>query len=457
MRMTVEEVARAVSAKNDVSKYSDQVVTNAAFDSRRLKPGALFVPLTGKRDGHKYLPSARKNGAVASFWAADHPNPPKDFPIIVVDNPLKALQTLANYYRQKVNPKVVAITGSNGKTTTKDLTTAILSTKYRVTKTHASFNNAIGVPVTILSMNPDTQVLVVEMGMDNYGQLDKLSKIAEPDVALITMIGEAHIENLGGRAGIANAKMEITHGLKADGTFLFNGDEPLLQARAKKVSQKQLTFGDQHSNDIYPTQIKGYDTKTSFTVNRYPGKQFTIPIIGHYNVNNACAAMLIASLFSVSPEDMQKGLMNASLTQNRTEWMTGKKGEPVLSDVYNSNPSAARAVLKTFSATYTDGKRIAVLGDMLELGSDSKAMHASLAKDLDPKKIQSVYLVGTDMAALKAALADKYPTNAVHYYQADQLPQLTHDLEQELTSRDEVMLKASHGIHLEKVLAKITK
>ncbi|XIF20524.1 MAG: UDP-N-acetylmuramoyl-tripeptide--D-alanyl-D- alanine ligase [Acetilactobacillus jinshanensis] len=455
--MTVKEVAQAVSAENDVSQYGDQMVTSAAFDSRRLKPGALFVPLTDKRDGHKFLPSARKNGAAASFWAADHPNPPKDFPVIVVKDPFKALQKLAHYYREKVNPKVVAITGSNGKTTTKDLTASVLATQYRVVKTHASFNNAIGVPVTILSMNPDTQILVVEMGMDNYGQLDRHSKIAEPDVALITMIGEAHIGNLGSRAGIANAKMEITHGLKADGTFMFNGDEPLLQSRAKKVSQKQLTFGDQASNDLYPTQIKGYNTKTEFTVNKYPNQKFTIPILGDYNVNNACGALLIASLFRITPQNMKKGLMNAPLTQNRTEWLTGIKGEPVLSDVYNSNPSAARAVLKTFSATHTNGKRIAVLGDMLELGKNSKAMHASLAKDLDPKKIQSVYLIGTDMDALEAALKGKYPAGAVHYYRADQLAQLTRDLENEFTSKDEVMLKASHGIHLEKVLAKITK
>ena len=457
MKMTVNEVAKAVSAENNVSKYGDRIVTSAAFDSRKLKPGALFVPLIGKRDGHKFLPSARQHGAVASFWSADHPNPPRNFPVIIVKNPLKALQTLANYYRRKVNPRVVAITGSNGKTTTKDLTAAVLATRYRVTKTHASFNNAIGVPVTILSMRPDTQVLVVEMGMDNFGQLDRLSRIAEPDVALITMIGEAHIEHLGSRAGIADAKMEITHGLKTSGTFLFNGDEPLLRTRAKKVSQTQLTFGNRHFNRIYPTRIDDHETTTEFTVNRYPNRRFTIPMIGNYNVDNACGAILVASLFKISPDQIKRGLARAQMTQNRTEWLTGVKNERVLSDVYNSNPTAARAVLATFAATPVAGKRIAVLGDMLELGRDSKAMHASLARDLDPNKVQSVYLIGTEMAALRDALKGRYSAEAVHYYRADQLAQLTSDLENEVTSRDEIMLKASHGIHLEKVLAKITK
>ncbi len=456
MKMTVAEVAKAVSAINDVSRYADRVVTSAAFDSRNLKPGALFVPLVAKRDGHQYLPAARRNGATASFWAAGHPNPPRDFPLIVVPDPFKALQQLAHYYRRKVNPKVVAITGSNGKTTTKDLAASLLGTQYLVTKTHANYNNGLGVPVTVLSMDPDTQILVVEMGMDHAGQLDHLSKLVEPDVALITMIGEAHIEHFGTRAKIADAKVEITHGLKANGTFLFNGDEPLLRERAQHVSQRQLTFGDQHHNAIYPTWIRDREDHTDFMVNQFPKIRFAIPMIGNYNVNNACGAMLIAGLFDITPANLKYGLTGATLTQNRVEWRSGNQGERVLSDVYNSNPTAARAVLKTFAAIPTHGKRIVVLGDMLELGRWAKPMHESLARNLDPRRIQSVYLVGSDMRFLKRALVGKYPANAVHYYHADQLPQLTKDLKREVTSADEVMLKASHGIHLEKVLARLT-
>ena len=457
MKMTIAEVAQAVHAQNDVSRYAQVQVYSAAFDSRHLKKGALFVPLNGQRDGHQYVPNAIKNGAAATFWAKRHPNPPKGFPVVIVKNPYRALQTLAHYYRQKVDPEVVAITGSNGKTTTKDLTASVLGTQYRVQKTHASFNNGIGVPVTILSMHPDTQILVVEMGMDNFGQLDRLSRIAAPDVALITMIGEAHIEHLGSRAGIADAKLEVTHGLKPEGTFLFYGDEPLLRQRAPQVSQKQLTFGNDHRNDLYPTKIEPAAKQTSFMVNRWPQVRFTIPILGDYNVDNACGALLIASLFEITSQNMQKGLMNASLTQNRTEWMTGRGGEAILSDVYNSNPTAARAVLKTFSAVPASGKRIAVLGDMLELGQRSKALHASLAKDLNPSVISSVYLIGTDMKALYAVLIKKYPRQAVHYYPAGDLRELTADLKSELTSKDKIMLKASHGIHLEKVLASLIK
>lgn len=457
MKMTVAEIAKVLHAQNDVSKFGQVQVTTAAFDSRHLQPGALFVPLAGARDGHKYVPSAKEHGAAATLWAADHPNVPTDFPAIVVKNPYRALQKLANYYRRKVNPKVICITGSNGKTTTKDLTASLLSTQYRVVKTHASFNNGIGVPVTILSMHPDTQVLVVETGMDNFGQLDRLSKIAEPNVALITMIGEAHIEHLGSRAGIADAKLEITHGLQKDGTFVYFGDEPLLQERAKKVSQKQITFGDQKTNDTYPTSVKSFDDHTDFTVNRWPNVKFTLPIIGNYNVNNACGALSIASLFGISVANLQKGLRDASFTENRTEWETGKAGEAILSDVYNSNPTAAKVVLRAFTAVPTKSRRIAVLGDMLELGKRSKAMHASLAASLDPHKISDVYLIGKDMQALQQALKAKYTADHLHYYQADQLADLTHDLEQTVQSTDKLLLKASHGIHLEKVVAQLTK
>ncbi|UQS85001.1 UDP-N-acetylmuramoyl-tripeptide--D-alanyl-D-alanine ligase [Apilactobacillus apisilvae] len=456
MKMSVAEIARAVSAQNDVSEYDDIDITNVSFDSRKLEPGSLFVPLVSENDGHDYVADAIENGAKAVLWQSDHFNEPSDFPVLKVDNTLSALQILSQYYLAKINPRVVAVTGSNGKTTTKDMIASILSTQFNVTKTHDNFNNEIGVPITILSMEPNTEMLVIEMGMDRPGQLDLLSHLVEPDIAIITMIGEAHIEFFGTRDKIADAKMEITHGLKEDGVFIYNGDEPLLVDRAKKLPFKQLTFGNKDNNDLYSTSIDSEENKTKFTVNEWED-QFTIPIMGSYNVNNALAALSVGKLYRIHESYMIQSLKDFTITDNRTEWIKGLKHEMILSDVYNSNPTAAKLVLKAFSKSETKGRRIAVLGDMLELGDKSREMHESLYDSLNPNEIQSVYLIGNDMKYLAEKLKGKYELQSLHYFLPDQLDELFGQLNAEIYEDDEVLLKASHGIHLEKVLNKLTE
>ena len=454
MKMQVTEIAKAVQADNAEQAWPDVNVTGVAFDSRHLTAGELFIPLIGDNDGHKFVQNAIDNGAVATLWASDHADSaPTAIPVILVADTLKALQQLGQYYLQKINPKVVAVTGSNGKTTTKDMIASVLSTQFNVTKTHANFNNQIGVPITLLSMEPNTEVVVVEMGMDHFGELDFLSRLVQPDVAVITMIGEAHIEFFGTRDKIADAKMEIIHGLKEDGTFIFNGDEPLLQERSASVAQRKLTFGLNETNTLAGSAVQTSRASTSFKTNLWPDETYTIPMMGAYNVNNALAALLVGNTFHVRPAAAQKAIASFIPTENRTEWLTGADGEAILSDVYNSNPTAAKRVLAAFSAAPTNGKRIAVLGDMLELGEQADDLHASLASELDPSLIQSVYLNGSHMVALAQALADKYPASAIHYYPTAGQPQLIADLKQAIGADDEVLLKGSHGIHLENVLA----
>lgn len=458
MKMKLAEIAKAINAQNDIEQWKDVELTSVSFDSRHLEAGALFVPLQGAQDGHRFVPSAFANGAGAALWASDHEIVDHEHPLLVVDDPLKALQKLSKYYLRKINPIVVAVTGSNGKTTTKDMIASILSTQLNVTKTYANFNNEIGVPVTLLNMESNTEAVVVEMGMDRFGQLDFLSKLASPDIAVITMIGEAHIEFFGTRDRIADAKMEITHGLSEDGTLVYNGDEPLLNDRAAKIDQRLVRFGRHLDDDIYATSVKDGERSIDFQVNEWPDKTFTIPMVGEYNVNNALAAMAVGQLLHITPDHMKSALANVELTENRAEWVAGKNGEQILSDVYNSNPTAAKQVLKTISAMPTSGRRFAVLGDMLELGEASPRLHASLASQIDPAKIQGVYLVGQQMAALKKQLEeDGYPMDAVHYYQADQLDQVAADLQATLRGDDLVLLKGSHGIHLERVLDAIKK
>ena len=456
MKMQLAEIAQALDIEPQ-NGWDDITVTSVSFDSRKISAGALFVPLIDEKDGHQYVESAKDNGAVATLWQEDHPNTPTELPFLQVEDSLKALQKLGSYYLQKINPRVVAITGSNGKTTTKDMVAGILSTQFHVKKTPENFNNEIGVPMTCLTMEPNTEVLVVELGMDHFGQLDCLSRLVSPDVAVITMIGEAHIEFFGTRAKIADAKMEILNGLKEDGYFIYNGDEPLLLERAKDKTMPQLTFGNNESNDIVATDIEGHENSTSFKVAAYPETPFNIPMIGTYNVNNALAAISVGKIFQISADNMSQALKNFEITKNRAEWVTGKKGEKILSDVYNSNPTAARKVLEAFSQATTSGKRIVVLGDMLELGDQGAAMHAGLAQAIDPQKIASVYLCGDLMGSLADALRTKFSNDQVHHYKVDEKERLFNDLDAELSSNDLVMLKGSHGIALEKVLAMLIR
>ncbi len=454
MKMQLSEVARALGIESD-DQYDQITITSVSFDSRSLEQGALFVPLIASNDGHEFVEAAKQNGACAALWQRDHENRPQGIPLLIVDDTLEALQKIGKYYLQKINPKVVAITGSNGKTTTKDMIAAVLSTQFNVTKTRDNFNNHIGVPMTVLSMEPNTEILVVEIGMDHFGELDHLVHLVDPDVAVITMIGEAHIEFFKTRDRIADAKMEITHALKEDGVLVYNGDEPLLIERAEKLDFETETFGTGANVDLQAQNIVSDAEKTSFRVKQWPELNFTIPMIGAYNVKNALAALCVGSEFQIDPRSMVKALEHFDLTRNRTEWVKASNGADVLSDVYNSNPTACAEVLTAFQNAETTGRRYAVLGDMLELGEQGPKMHAGLADKIDPKKVYEVFLCGPLMKNLAEALTDKFAQGKIHHYATCEKEQLVSDLKERLRSEDMVMLKGSHGIHLEDVLAEL--
>ncbi|AUJ29177.1 MAG: UDP-N-acetylmuramoyl-tripeptide--D-alanyl-D-alanine ligase [Liquorilactobacillus hordei] len=454
MKMRLAEIAKALQVEPK-EEWEEIVVTSVSFDTRSLEQGALFIPLVAEHDGHDYIENAIKKGAVATLWQEDHDENTALIPKLVVSNSLQAMQKLAHYYLQKINPKVVAITGSNGKTTTKDMVAAILGRRFNVQKTHDNFNNFIGVPMTVLSMEPNTEVLVIEMGMDHFGELDELSHLVEPDIAVITMIGEAHIEFFGTRDKIADAKMEITHGLKEDGVLIYNGDEPLLIQRTKEIAQETNTFGTSDNVNLRALNVVSNDEKTSFRVVQWENENFVIPMIGSYNVINALAALSVGKLFRIPVEEMKKALKSFELTKNRTQWLQGAKGEQILSDVYNSNPSAAKLVIKAFSNASTKGKRMIVIGDMLQLGISSKEMHESLAEVIDPDKIDSVYLCGEEVEPLATKLVSKFDKEHLHLYKATEKKELVADLQSEISADDSVLLKGSHGIHLENVLEKL--
>lgn len=453
--LTLNDIAKAVQGKNELGDWGTLRVSKVAFDTRKIEAGSLFVPLKGNADGHDYLSAAIAQGAIASFWSRPLEDAPKDFPVIQVEDTLQALQDLASYYLALIHPKVVGITGSNGKTTTKDMTEAVVSAQYKVHKTQGNFNNQIGLPITILEMPEETEVAILEMGMNHPGEIEELSLIAKPDIAVITMIGEAHIEYFGSREKIAQTKMEIIKGLKPDGVLIIPGEEPLLQSEVQKMNRANYrTFGQNNVNDIHVLTTETEMKATYFTTNLAPKLSCMIPVIGQYNVNNALAALMVGEQLNIPLPAAVAKLATFGLTKSRTEWILGMNDSHILNDAYNANPTAMNAVLDSFSALALNGRKLAVLGDMLELGELSTSLHESVAEHLNPENISEVFLFGPEMKNLYHKLATKYAPEKLHYYQEDKLA-LIDALKETIIKEDQILVKASNGTGLGEVIEAI--
>lgn len=446
MELTVKELAELFQVENT----DNTELSSVEFDSRLITPGGLFVPLAGQRDGHDFIEQAIANGAVATFWSKPLNEAPAEISVIPVSEPLRALQKLARYYQAKIAPKIIAITGSNGKTTTKDMTAAVLAQKYQTYKTQGNYNNEIGMPYTILHMPATTEFLVLEMGMDHAGEIEVLSKMAQPDAAAITLIGEAHIENLGSRAGIAKAKMEIVAGLKTNGLFLIPAGEPLLAPLIQGLPQQIRTFGLE-TGDICGTVLHETQHSTTFLVDK---QEYQIPVIGGYNVKNALIAIAFGRYFGVDTAAIIAGLAEFQLTKNRTQWLTAKNGAKVLSDVYNANPTAMALVLDSFAHLAMSGRKLVVLADMLELGPDSKCMHAAM-KDHLSKEYEVIFLYGEQMHALYEVLKEE--ERHVLYFNKEDKDALIGEVKQELKATDNILLKGSNGMGLAEVIEALQK
>lgn len=443
MKLTIKEIAQALNIE---PIGAEKLVTSVEFDSRLITEGSLFVPLAGTRDGHEFVQQAIEQGAVATLWDKKRTNIPENIIVLPVADVKAAFQQLAVYYQEKVAPKVVAITGSNGKTTTKDMTEAVLAQKFQTYKTQGNYNNDLGMPYTMLHMPDTTEVLILEMGMDHAGEIAFLSKLAQPDAAAITLIGEAHIENLGSRAGIAKAKMEITAGLKAEGYLVVPADEPLLSPLMSDLTQKIETFG-LDEGDIHATIVEETKDQTTFTID---GETFQIPVLGSYNVKNALIAYGFGHYFGLTNEEIARGLATFQLTKNRTQWLKASNGADILSDVYNANPTAMGLVLDSFGRLELAGRRLAVLADMLELGPDSKQMHAQMAEHIG-NHYDAIFLYGSEMASLNEALVEF--AGKVYYFEEKEA--LIKTLKEQLLPTDTLLLKGSNGMGLAEVIAQL--
>ena len=449
MKLDLYEIAEVLSAKNDVTQFENVVLRNAEFDSRLIEPGDLFVPLKGARDGHDFIATAFAQGAAATLSE----RPVAEGAYILVDDVLTAFQRLARYYLEKMQVDVLAVTGSNGKTTTKDMLAQLLATSYKTYKTQGNYNNEIGLPYTVLHMPEDTEKLVLEMGQDHLGDIHLLSELAKPKTGIVTLVGEAHLEFFGSRAEIAQGKMQIADGLRKDGLLIVPADK--IVNEFLPADCKLVRFGP--DADIFLTRLEERKDSLSFECN-FLEQRIDLPVTGKYNATNAMIAAYAALQEGVSEAAIAQAFSELELTRNRTEWKKAGNGADILSDVYNANPTAMRLILETFSTipANSGGRKLAVLADMKELGADSKSMHGSMITSLNPEIVTDLFLYGQDMEALYDYAKEIYPPGKVHYFikndEKDQFEQLTQAVRESLTPTDQILLKGSNSMNLAKLV-----
>ena len=408
-------------------------------DSRLVQPGQLFTALRAARDGHDFIGKAMASGAAAALGERQLPG----VPMLVVPDSRRGLQQIATGWRRTLTgTRFIGLTGSVGKTTTKEMTAACCAALFRTQWTQKNYNNDLGVPRTLLDLRPETEIAVVEMGMNHFGEISLLTGLTRPDIAVITNIGTMHVENLGSREGICRAKLEILEGLAPDGTAVLNGDEPLLRAAAPAC--KTLWFGLGPDNDLRAEEIRPTESGVSFTAVGF-GRRIPVelPVPGRHYVMNALAAMLAAHCVGVPLEVSAERLRQFENTGNRLR-ISREKGYSIIADCYNAGPESTAAALAVLRDRPAEGRRIAVLGDMLELGSFAPAAHRKVGEEA-AAAADLVLAYGPLSRELAAAAGEK----ARHF---DSREALLEALQAAARPGDLILFKASHGMHLEQVL-----
>ena len=452
MNVTLHEVAGVLAASNDISQFEDVTLAKPEFDSRLIGPGDLFVPLKGARDGHDFIETAFENGAVATLSEKEV----EGHPYLLVDDVLAAFQKLAQYVLEKSQVDVLAVTGSNGKTTTKDMLAQLLSTTYKTYKTQGNYNNEIGLPYTVLHMPEGTEKLVLEMGQDHLGDIHLLSEIAHPKAAIVTLIGEAHLEFFKDRKEIAKGKLQIADGMPAGGLLLVPAD-PIVEDFLPS-QQELVRFGE--GADISITKLEERKDSLTFEAN-FLSDAIDLPVTGKYNATNAMIAAYVALKEGVSEEAIRASFKGLELTKNRTEWKKASNGADILSDVYNANPTAMRLILETFSTipANPNGRKLAVLADMKELGEQSIDLHNQMILSLSPDVLDTVIFYGQDIAGLAQLASQMFPLGHVYYFkktaEEDQFEDMVKQVKESLKEQDQILIKGSNSMNLAKLVEEL--
>ncbi len=386
------EILGAVKGKH-LGGRKDDLLKGVSIDTRTLEPGELFVAIKGDRfDGHDFLEEALERGAKGILVSKKYKgSPPEDVLVIKVKNTTKALGVLARYYRQKLPARVVAITGTNGKTTTKDMLQQILSPNVSMVSSPGNFNNHIGVPLSIFQMEPYHDLAVIEMGTNSAGEILRLSWIVQPDIGVITNISEAHLEGLGDIEGVAKEKSGLLENLTPGGTLIFNADDFWCKMIAKGFPGRKMSFGIHEPANIRCRDLEGVKERLTFHVNDRHAVE--IPSLGIHNVYNALAALTVCYELGFNLAELAEGLKKFEAPPMRME-KHRVKGVTIIMDAYNANPLSMKMALDEYSSIKVPGRRFFVCGDMAELGVESPRLHRELGRVIAKSDVNFLLATG---------------------------------------------------------------
>lgn len=463
----IAEVCGGTYIGSDADK--EKCIKGAVIDSRLVEQDYLFIPIRGERvDGHKFIPDVFAKGALAVFSEEKLENPAG--PYILVESAQTAMKMLAAYYRRSLAIKVVGITGSVGKTSTKEMIASVLAQKYNVLKTEGNLNNEIGLPLTIFKIREHHEVAILEMGISEFGEMHRLSEMAQPDICVITNIGLCHLENLITRDGILKAKTESFDHLAENGTVVLNGDDDKLcekkivngkpayfygigkEAKTIETADGAKTLAEKgiYATDVEAVGLTG--TKAVIHLGEEEAFEVEIPIAGEHNVYNALAAVSVAVQLGLSIEEMKRGIEAVQTIGGRSN-LIHKDGITIIDDCYNANPVSMKASIDVLSKA--PGRKIAVLGDMGELGAEEKQLHAMVGAHFAGKEIDALFCTGTLSAELAEAAKASGGVKEVYYYEEKET--LIHELLKSRKEGDSILVKASHFMGFTEIVKALTK
>lgn len=456
INIKIKEVAEILNAQCIGNCDLEKQINGICIDSRKIKQHNLFIPIKGVTvNAHSFIDQVIKLGAIATLWNKNEPIPPKEISVILVDDTVAALQDLAVWYRNNLSAVIIGVTGSNGKTSTKDITAGILSQKFKTGKTMGNYNSEIGVPYTLLSLDKDVEAAVIEMGMEKKGEIDFLTKIVKPDIGIITSVGPVHISNFNSVKDIAKAKLEIVNGIKNDGLFIYFGDDDLIVETVNeteiKPSIRIKTFGTKNSNTIYIKEFSEDLEGITFKISDENCPEFHIDMLGKHQALNALSAILAATECGMNYSEIKEGLSKIEKTGLRNEVLKIKECT-VLNDCYKSNPDSVKAALDIFKLFKSD-KKIVVLGDMLGYGEMSGDVHYNVGKSLKNYNINELVTIGQEAKFIAKGAKDH--TEILNITEFDTKEEAAEYLKKYLTENSAMLIKGSRFLKLEYIANKL--
>lgn len=447
--MSLQQIARACDGLY-VGEESQKTleVSGVVIDSRKVEPGNLFVAVKGERvDGHSFIPSVFEKGAACAL-CEDAPEQPAG-PYIQVPSCLEAIKRIAAYYRSTLTIPVIGISGSVGKTSTKEMIAAVLGQKYKILKTEGNFNNEIGLPLTIFRIREEHEAAVLEMGISDFGEMTRLGKMARPNICVLTNIGLCHLENLKDRDGILKAKTEMFDQAQPGAQIIVNGDDDKLITLKETRTPKPCFFGLDTSHDLYATDIEnlGLDGTRCTFVTKAGTFSALIPIPGRHMVYNALAGTAVGLALGLTTEQIAAGIESLTPVSGRNNLIHTEKWA-ILDDCYNANPVSMCASLDVLANAL--GRKVAILGDMGELGANEKLLHYNVGCHAADAGIDAVFLAGALSQEIARGIAAKNPSLPVHHYNTKQ--ELIEALPLLLVKGDSILVKASHFMGFEEIV-----